>query len=350
MRRASGVHAGLPWAEEFLAEAADTIFWWEDRYEPFRVWGNTEVHSKYINTDEGPTGIWRRTINSCETEQAAATQVWVLGGSAMVGADTPDFATIPSSLSQRLNAVGHGCVEVTNLGVMGYVIDQETILLTQLLKGGHRPDVVIFFGGANDAYVGAYSPGLAGVHGDLLDIKARVEKTLYLEALLEKSYALSVLRGVLRRITPPTLVGATDQGEAVPIDTSEEALMIKARQTLDNFEGNMTFVRALGREYGFQSYFFWQPILVFGDKLGTAFERLIREHPAFNDLDENRATVAVYREAERRAAEKGEFMFLGRIFDRVEEPIYVDQVHLGPRGNDIIAEAIATSVLAQQPR
>jgi len=51
---------------------------------------------------------------------------------------------------------------------------------------------------------------------------------------------------------------------------------------------------------------------------------------------------AVYREAERRSAASGGFTFMGEIFDRVAEPIYIDDwMHLGPLGNEIAAGEIA---------
>ena len=52
--------------------------------------------------------------------------------------------------------------------------------------------------------------------------------------------------------------------------------------------------------------------------------------------------IGVYREAERHAAAGGSFVFLGDVFNSTQEPIYVDEAHLGPRGNELIAQAIAS--------
>jgi hypothetical protein len=52
----------------------------------------------------------------------------------------------------------------------------------------------------------------------------------------------------------------------------------------------------------------------------------------------------VNEEAERRS-QGGDFIFLGRIFDCVQEPVYIDHLmHLGPRGNQIVARAIAQTM------
>jgi len=54
--------------------------------------------------------------------------------------------------------------------------------------------------------------------------------------------------------------------------------------------------------------------------------------------------AATYREAERRAAQEGNFVFLGGVFDSTKEPVYIDQGHLGPRGNEVVAQSIANYV------
>jgi hypothetical protein len=59
---------------------------------------------------------------------------------------------------------------------------------------------------------------------------------------------------------------------------------------------------------------------------------------------------AVYSEAEQRSAARADFVFLGHLFDNVKEPIYIDWAHLGPRGNEIIASAIADRLLPLLPK
>ncbi len=65
---------------------------------------------------------------------------------------------------------------------------------------------------------------------------------------------------------------------------------------------------------------------------------------------DQRAITAVYEEAERRSAASGEFIFLGHVFDQVKEPAYIDWVHLAPRGNELVAQAIANRLLLDLPK
>jgi hypothetical protein len=54
--------------------------------------------------------------------------------------------------------------------------------------------------------------------------------------------------------------------------------------------------------------------------------------------------AAVYREAEIHAARDRNYVYLGGLFDSTKEPLYVDEAHLGPRGNEIAAQAIASYI------
>jgi lysophospholipase L1-like esterase len=326
----------FPWAEDFWKEErAD----WEQEfegppppYEPFRLWGMEEFHGQYINVDETPTGRIRRTLNKLQPgcDQHSTLKIWLFGGSTVWGYGTPDFATVPSYLSEKLNAQPGACVEVANLGVDGYNTNQELIYLTQELKTGARPDVVIFFDGFDDAYVGAYDPGLPAAHWYEKEIKTKFESPiLSWPGLAKRSHLLHLMAAIRRRITR--------QGPPPP--ASQEELASRARTTLDNYESNLELARTLSGAYGFNIYFFWQPALAYGNKPLGAFEEV--EH---NAQGERSAIVAVYEEAERRSAASKKFVFLARIFDQVAEPLYLDQIHLGPRGNEIVAEAIGRTV------
>ena len=126
----------------------------------------------------------------------------------------------------------------------------------------------------------------------------------------------------------------------------------KGVAVLDNYEANMRIARVLGQAYGFKVYCFWQPSLAYGSKSLVPYERELV------NLDANSpegtafpAMRAAYSEAERRAASNGDFVFLGRLFDTVQQPLYLDRwMHLSPEGNELAARAIAAYIEEQASR
>ena len=53
----------------------------------------------------------------------------------------------------------------------------------------------------------------------------------------------------------------------------------------------------------------------------------------------------MYQEAERRTATDDAFVFLGGVFDSVNEPVYIDKwMHLASLGNELVARSVADYV------
>lgn len=333
---ASPVYTGADWSQEFWKEEAarrkePTV------YVPFRIWGVTNWHSKYINNDQGVGGVWRRTVNPVNCDAVHRRTLWTFGGSTMYGTAVPDWATIPSYLSRDLNAASGGCVVVSNFGVEGYVTDQELILLAEELKLGGHPDIVVFYDGVNDSSLAWAPSGSPTAHFLFRTIKTRVEGSLSGRLdFLQKSYAVRLATEGLARLRRAQSF-TTDIAKAQPNVTT----------TLDNYEANLRLVHALAEEYKFKPYCFWQPVLIYGHKSLVPFEQQMATRDASGTSAESAwfLTMAnVYREAESRSARSGTFVFLGGLFDSTKEPIYVDEAHLGPRGNELAAQAIANYV------
>lgn len=336
LRRASPVYDGEAWAAEFWREEFSR---YRSRkvYAPFKLWAATRWHGKYVNNDENESGVWRRTTNpassACETKRKV--NIWLFGGSTVYGTGVPDWATLPSYLSRRLNAAGPNCVTVANFGVEGYVSNQELLQLLDELKAGLRPDIVVFYDGVNDASAAGPSPGAPNAHFYFGTIKNRVEGSISGRLdFVRESYTMRTLEQIIRplRPKPPSVLPV---GE----------LRAKAVATLDNYEANLKLARALSEALHFTLYCFWQPSLFYGQKPLVPFEKNVL---AINSSEKNASNARwsiviaeAYQEAEHRAAQGGEFVFLGDLFDSVAEPIYIDEAHLGPRGNELVAQFIA---------
>ena len=332
MLSASPAYDGYSWAEDFWKEfrayiARDLI----PPYEPFRLWGMWKTQGQYINVDDTAIGRVRRTVNrlrpGCDNQ--TTVKVWFFGGSTAFGS-VPDFATIPSYLSEKLNDQGAGCVEVINLGVPAYNTNQELIYLIQELKAGRPPNAVIFYDGINDAVIGALEPALASTHASYIQIKAKFESpVISLPGLAARSHAAQLAAAVRHRLLK----------DLVPRRSQDQYASL-AHITLDNYESNIQLARRLGKAYGFEVYAFWQPNLLYGNKPLGAFEKMLVSVYGYQTA----ACRAVYEEAEGRSTSAGNFVFLGRLFEAVSGPIFIDWAHVGPRGDEIVADAMARVV------
>jgi lysophospholipase L1-like esterase len=323
----SPAYSRYVWAPEFWKEESQRSKV-RRSYIPFRVWGNVPWHGRYVNNDESEAGILRRTVGASSSECAKQeqTRVWVFGGSVVYGLGVPDWATLPSYLAHDLTSATRRCVVVTNFGVEGYVSNQELIFLMERLKASRPPDIAIFYDGLNDTSAVLLNPtDPSHSHFSVGTIGARVQGSLtarldFLQRTYSGRFAKLIVEFVHRRASPVSGSNLADITTAA----------------VDNYEGNIRLAKALAQAYNFKLYWFWQPSIYYGAKPLVPFEQRLA-----NIKDQYSITsTAVYEEAERRASRDGNFVFLGDLFDSVKEPIYVDQVHTGPRGNELAAEAI----------
>jgi lysophospholipase L1-like esterase len=330
--------AGDAWAQEFWREESTRVQVKKD-YVPFRIWGVMPWHTKYINNDESETGIWRRTLNPSSSQCAGrhTVNVWMFGGSAVYGAGVPDWATLPSQLSRDLNSMSKDCMVVSNFGVEGYTSNQELISLIEQLKAGRHPDLVIFYDGINDSATADPPQGPLRAHYSFYLIKSRIEGSL-------RQRLLEVLRQSYAVRTVGLALSGMHQGRTstVPVSDSKQ----QAVAVLDNYEENLQVIRALGKAYAFRTHCFWQPSLYYGQKPLVPFEKTKTDALGGDPRD---ATIrAAYEEAEQRSKRSQNFVFLGHVFDSVLEPLYIDQVHLGPQGNHLVADAIVEYLKEQR--
>jgi lysophospholipase L1-like esterase len=327
---ASSVYDQAEWAESFWHEERTRWEHFYYPYEPFRLWGNLPWNGSYIHFDQTGLGVIRRTTKA---SPACPVTIWMFGGSTMWGQGSPDDMTIPSWLSRQANAGPGKCVTVLNFGVDAYNSTQELIFLVELLKKGKRPTIAIFYDGVNEAMTALEVDSEASAHLNLAPIRAILERGTIgsaLDTVFEKSYSVRAVRGGLRTlglIRPPQRPSITEQRK------------LKVA-IVDNYECNLRIIRSIGREFGFRPFFFWQPMLIYGNKRADSFE----SHLLATNLDTDGFMANVYREVERRSS--SQYVSLAHAFDGISQPIYIDYVHTGPEGNRILAEKIGQTIQA----
>jgi lysophospholipase L1-like esterase len=141
-----------PWVDD-LYEAGFGV-----TFHPSLGWQSTEVDSRYLQVRDG--------IRRSRLPGAPGPTVWFLGGSAMWGLGQRDDHTIASEVSRLAERAGTP-IRAVNLAVPGYNQWQQTQAMGFRLSRGERPDLVVYYDGANDLTSMLYR---AGEGMDRLDV------------------------------------------------------------------------------------------------------------------------------------------------------------------------------------
>lgn len=115
--------------------------------------------------------------------------------------------------------------------------------------------------------MGGFSPGVPTAHWNFEAIKTKFEdpETSRL-SFLKLTYTVQLISELKQN----------DSLDQYPTFSNAE-LAAKAHATLENYESNLKIVRMFAREYGFKTYFFWQPVLAYGNKPLVPFEEKLKE-------------------------------------------------------------------------
>jgi hypothetical protein len=331
-------YSSQDWAEQYWHEFRLVR---RQRYYPYVGWRRAPFKGRTIAIDRN--GVRLTPGADCS---ATSFKVFTFGASEMWGTGSPDWDTIPANLQKGLEKQRPGPVCVMNFAEAAYVSTQDVIMLLMQLRSGNVPDVVLFYNIGSDVY-SAYQSGRAGVQENLDQLAARFERRQKPPALLDLlgstySYALiGELLGKLSTANPqqeePTASKLATY-ESMGIDVAELSDSI-----VQHYLGNYKIVSALAQQYGFKSFFFLPPRLITGNKPLTSEELDMKRRPeAYYKL-----FTAVYLTVERESAKYQNFYSMVHFFDGYDSLIYIDDAHVTPIGNQLIAERMLDIILAQ---
>jgi hypothetical protein len=321
------VYDGFPEKYEFWKEQLEARK--ANHFEPYVHWKKDGFTGKYTNIS--PEGV---RLTAKQQIEAGAATVYMFGGSALWGDGVPDRDTIPSLVQSSLG----GAYDVYNFGEIGYVSAQEINALLHLLAFGKVPDIVVFYDGVNDGYAGAYSPAIPR---DPENLREKYKRERNAPGPVIDLFNRSAYKS-LGDYLAAKLAGGGGSGRAWD-EKVAPGIERNAKGVLDVYEAHIRQVKALAADYGFTPLFFWQPNLLSLTRKAVPYEQgIIDGHSAVMV----RSQTAVYEQAKRRLSgrEREGIVFLGNVFDDVPEPLYIDYVHVGRRGNEIIAGEIVKSI------
>ena len=317
-------YEGAEWAQKHFMEFNEL----EGEYMSFYGWRRPAYTGETINIDE--RGL-RRTYRD-QTVMPERT-IAFFGGSTTWGSGADDDRTIPSEFV-KLNPeyVGY------NFGESGYVAHQSLELFLERYYEGFRPDVVVFYDGANDVWakcqtqLGPYSHWReAQIRGALRDARAASAErgVTNVEAFL---VLVQPIRNFAEKLSRFVGTGGYDCHENPE----------KAEQVARVLLSDWLVVKSLVESYGGTFVPVLQPVayssetrkdhLKLSESLKLQYETL---YPLIIDM--------IDREFPDLA---GNFMDLRDAVDR-DEYFYIDWCHLSPNGNQLVAERISQGVAAR---
>jgi hypothetical protein len=334
------VYGGARWARPLL----ETVSVMRNRWQPYIYWVPEPLATEHLNVNED--GL-RTTVHPPRADEPGRQYtIAMFGGSTMLGWGARDAFTIPSVVARLASqaAPTDMAVRVTNYGRDGYVVNQEVILLEDLLKRGERPHLVVFYDGINEVE-SAIARQRAGETYEEVTLRENNEGRRHARrraatSLLLGSSTANLMRAVLRLSDRPTdlemKLAATDLDRL-------------ADDVVAVYVANVDHVRRLAAVYGFTSLFYWQPILYTKAHM-TPYEQSLLARRWYEDGPRVSTDIyqalwfKTYGRMRARPPSFPEFHDISRIFDRDEEPRFIDPQHVGEISNELIARRLMEDI------
>ncbi len=267
----------------------------------------------------------------------------------MWGTGSPDWGTIPANLQKGLEKLRQGPVCVMNFAESAYVSTQDVIMLLMQLRSGNVPDLVLFYNIEDDTYA-AYQSGRAGVPANLDQLAARFEGRQEPSRFVDRlrsTYSYSLIDRLMGKLT----IANPQQNEATPSKlVTYESMGIDVAKLSDSivqdYLGNYKIVSALAQKYGFKYFFFLVPIVSLSNKPLTPEEQEMK-HKTESEAAFYKLYTAVYQIIERESSKYQNLYSMVHIFDHFDSLIWIDEAHVTPIGNQVIAKRMLDVIQAR---
>ncbi len=315
------------------------------RWYPYVYWKTAPMRSAYLNIDEHSNRVnW----NQPPRNGRPLLHVFCFGGSTTWGAGARDDYTIPSLLAKHLAGHPDYDVEVDNFGQMGWVTSQELIYLYELLRRGQRPDLVIFYDGVNDTFIG-YQNGIAGLtqseflRAEEFGIMASSSGRKKLYAAAIRTFLMNTGFFDLIKLVQHRDTGDIERKEITPqgmIDylappSDFEGTDAVEQDVVNIYQFNQQMVQTLGTRFGFRALFYWQPVIYSKSPL-TALERHFPGSRARQEF-----FTGTYKRIASVAQSAGINDISGILDNDRGQTYFIDPWHITEAGNDIVARRMA---------
>jgi lysophospholipase L1-like esterase len=299
--------AEAAWVRTYQTELRRVGF----KYRSHIGWRRDTFEGERINI--GGRYLQRRTLNDKVSGQRKA---YFFGGSTMWAEGSDDAGTIPSQFAAVTG------IHSENFGETAYDAHQGLSLLIQVLQAGHRPDLVVFYDGVNDVINKCRQELTPESHA----LEQRFEQVLRRSGIADSfSYYFSPILTVVQNVKREGTRAV--QGEEHDCHRNPE----KAEAIAKNLVRDWDFAKHLVEWHGGKFIGVLQPV--------AYFSRTRLDHVSLSRNWE-RQYRTVYPLIQKKLIEAGGYYDLTSALD-IDDFLYLDFCHLGPKGNLLMAKKIA---------
>jgi hypothetical protein len=321
-------YRGTDWGRAYWEEIAG----YNETWTPYIVYRVADRQGRFINVKGGA----RQTFRTAGFDGIRRPQIFVFGGSAAWGHGARDFETIPSWLSRTAEQRGQPW-NVRNYAESGWVNWQGIVYLLEKLADGERPDAVIFYAGANEFLSGRQWPQFRRpiFDGDLYAAAMR-ERTLEIHRPLSRLWDYYRQTSLIARtLVPPA-------PPAIPAAPTPEFV----KRIVAEYLSDKALVETLGRQYGFRTFFVWQPTVASKPILSAQERRYAGWLPVSAETtpaldwwsmpeDHRNLYTAIGREVVSQ-----DVIDIAGVFESVTETAFIDWMHTSEWGNQLVARGL----------
>lgn len=294
---------------------------------------------KRVHVLRDPLGFpIRLTVNPPNKDNVPVLRIYVLGGSTTFGYNVSDEHTFPTHLSTVLNERAKTTklgvhVEVTNYARGFYYPSQETALLVDLLRMGHRPNIVVFLDGVNP-----------GSLQDLPDFYERFERRFRSLQFFGEDMAARTGSRVVDRLEwipmvrlvqaiQNRMLSAPKRSEENKEEEKEKEFP-ETKHLVNIFLQNQILQKAVCQAYRIHCVFFLQPNAILDYPADLYRRALPRSFMKYREL-----VQPVYKQM----LQDKQRIYLGDLFQTwgKRRKAIVDDVHYSPGFNRFLAEHVA---------
>jgi hypothetical protein len=326
----SGAHE--PWRAALSDEITSAAQ--HESYDPYLGWRIVDFHGRYVNV----AGGIRNSYEPGGAGSGDAVQVYFFGGSAMFGAFQRDAHTIPSEVARLAEADGIR-IHVVNAAQLAYMNWQDVLQFESLLTGGTKPDLSVFYDGANELL----SQFADGPHRTFTHLEASaIEEQLAQAQQRSKPSDAHTLYNAWRDVS--VLYGVGRSIGLLPRNESELKLQSPwagdqkdhpERRGADAayvYSRGVDAARRLADSYGLRTAFVWQPFLY--SKRAVPGEAPLQGWLATDPASWRKASQA------SRAGLPAGVLDLSDALDGERAPVMYDLAHTNELGARVVARAL----------